>query len=292
MTFGPLRLIIVGVPMLLALAATILGCISFAGSTNATHYPINQIYTFKLQTATINLSTVLGSEFDAVSALLPSISASTLGLSDIYTIGLWGYCKGDYDTASKNEYKVTYCSKPKAMYQFDLVQVITDQISQSIYELTHIDVSGLVQLPADVTQYVGTAQLISRVIFVTGIIGVITAFIALVITTLSLCSHLVSIVATLVSAFSFIMLAISAGCVTGVYYLIEKYFNTASSLFGLSATLGNKMFYALYWSATVAMLVATATNLIAIFCGLTLFALVKQDDEKEKQNEDYYGTPV
>lgn len=45
-------------------------------------------------------------------ALVNSIT-QTLGLSDFYQVGLWGYCQGNVGEG------ITYCSPPRALYSFD-----------------------------------------------------------------------------------------------------------------------------------------------------------------------------
>ncbi|KAI4097991.1 MAG: hypothetical protein L6R37_006740 [Teloschistes peruensis] len=53
-------------------------------------------------------------------ALINSI-ARTLGLHDFYQVGLWGFCEGYGD-------EITSCSKPKALYWFNPVAIILDEL--------------------------------------------------------------------------------------------------------------------------------------------------------------------
>lgn len=48
--------------------------------------------------------------------------AQTLGLHDFYQIGLWGYCSG-YGNEG-----VTFCSEPKTLYWFNVVEILTDEL--------------------------------------------------------------------------------------------------------------------------------------------------------------------
>lgn len=55
------------------------------------------------------------------SVLINSI-ARTLGLHDFYTVGLWGLCEGYIGQG------FTDCTTPQALYYFDPVTVITNQL--------------------------------------------------------------------------------------------------------------------------------------------------------------------
>lgn len=55
-------------------------------------------------------------------AVLINSVAQTLGLHDYYTVGLWGFCEGNDGTG------FTSCSKPKALYWFNPVEILVDQL--------------------------------------------------------------------------------------------------------------------------------------------------------------------
>jgi len=74
-----------------------------------------QIYFIKLNLSDVFPTTIPNSN------LLNSI-AETLGLHDFYQVGLWNYCEGYLAEG------VTGCTKPKALYWFDPVSIISDQL--------------------------------------------------------------------------------------------------------------------------------------------------------------------
>ena len=84
------------------------------GSTSATAVR-KDIYFIKLNLANIIPLTVPDS------GLINSI-AQSLGLSDIYTVGLWGFCQGNLGEG------IVQCSKPKVMYWFNPVEIIQSEL--------------------------------------------------------------------------------------------------------------------------------------------------------------------
>lgn len=69
-------------------------------------------------------------------ALINTI-AQTLGLHDFYQVGLWGFCEGYQGQG------VTSCSKPQALYWFNPVDILTNELlagasSESLYYRSRI----------------------------------------------------------------------------------------------------------------------------------------------------------
>lgn len=236
--------------MVFSIAALILGALACAGSTKNMD-PVNQIYMFRLNISDIDVSSVFGSSV--------TLSANDIGLSDIYSIGMWGYCKGENDNG---EYKVKSCTNPTPMYLFDPVKILTEDLGSDI------SVDDL-NLPDKIENYVKTAKIVSKLIFITTLIGVIAAFLVAVLTILSFCSHFVSCLATLLAIISFLGLLLSAAASTGVYTIVKKYFNDSASQYGITGTLSNYHFYGLIWGATAAALITCVFNFFAICCGRT-----------------------
>lgn len=258
------RFFVVLIPLIFSIAALVLGAFACAGSTKDMT-PVDQIYMLRMNITDIDVSSVFGSSVSA------SISASDLGLSDIYSIGMWGYCKGDNDNG---DYNVTYCSKPTPMFLFDPVSILTEDLSTSIS-------SSDLNLPDKVEDYIKTAKIVSKVIFITTIIGVVAAFVVAVLTLLSFCSHFVSCVATILSIITFLALGIAAAASTAAYTIVKKYFNDALDDYGISATLSNYRFYGLIWAAFVAALITAVFSLFAICCGRTSSKTKVVEVEKE-----------
>jgi hypothetical protein len=69
----------------------------------------------------IDLSNIIPRSFpDAV--LINSIARS-IGLHDFYQVGLWNFCEGFEDGSG-----ITYCSTPRAMYAFNPVDILLNEL--------------------------------------------------------------------------------------------------------------------------------------------------------------------
>lgn len=55
-------------------------------------------------------------------AVLINSIARSIGLHDFYQVGLWGFCEG------YNDEGITSCSKPKALYAFNPVDIILNEL--------------------------------------------------------------------------------------------------------------------------------------------------------------------
>jgi len=89
-----------------------------------------QIYFIKLNLSHVFPTTIPNSN------LLNSI-AQTLGLHDFYQVGLWNYCEGYLAQG------VTDCTKPRALYWFDPVSIISNQLVSGASGMT------ISRIPAD-----------------------------------------------------------------------------------------------------------------------------------------------
>ena len=76
---------------------------------------LNKIYFIKL-----DLSDII--PVSVPNAVLINSIAQTLGLHDYYTVGLWNFCEGN------NGVGFLKCSKTKALYWFDPVKILQDEL--------------------------------------------------------------------------------------------------------------------------------------------------------------------
>lgn len=259
------RVFVVFFPLFFAVGTVILSAFACAGSTS-NKSPVNDIYLFKMNLQNLSVSEVYGLD----------VSLSSLNISNIITIGMWGYCKGEYDESVADSYRVEYCSTPKAMYVFNPIELLEQQLNSSLSLtstevdiLNQVDVDVDVKLPNQVEDYIKTVKILSKVIFICTIIGVCAGFVSGVLTLFSFCSHCLSFLAAAFGLVSFLSLIISGGAATGGYELIKKYFNKEVETFGIESGLGNYYFYALIWASVAAALLLTLTNFFAICCGST-----------------------
>lgn len=83
---------------------------------NISNKPVlRESYFFKLDTANVVPQSV-------PNAIFINTIARSIGLHDFYQVGLWNYCEGYYDTG------ITYCSTPKAMFWFDPVKILLNEL--------------------------------------------------------------------------------------------------------------------------------------------------------------------
>lgn len=85
------------------------------GNTSASDSIRNSIYFIRL-----DLSEVIPQSVP--DALIVNTIARTLGLHDFYQVGLWSYCEGYVNQG------VTDCSAPMALYWFNPVDILVNQL--------------------------------------------------------------------------------------------------------------------------------------------------------------------
>jgi hypothetical protein len=142
------------------------------------------------------------------------------------------------------------------MYTFNPVQIFDDELfaGQSV------------DVPASIQNDLNRLHTASQWMFALYIVGVILAFITILVGLTTLCALFGSIIATFVSflAFVFILGATLVAQITFIIY--RNAINNTIPEFNVSATLGTTMF-SFSWVASVAALAAFFGFLIGICCG-------------------------
>ncbi|SCU77578.1 LAMI_0A01618g1_1 [Lachancea mirantina] len=228
----------------LSFAACILAIVACAGSTK-NYDPINKIYEAQLDLSGIQVSTVLPGA--------GSVSLSSLGLPSFVNLGVYSYCVGTSST------DVTSCTSPSGIQEFNLKKIIYDNIDDN-------QVAGLVNsianivLPEQMQKNMKYYNDLVKCMFITLHIGIVTAFINLVLNLVRWILHtfVLTWFARFFSLVSFLSLLISAGTSTGTYVYIKHILSQNYADYGISLSLGRN-FYALLWASVVAALL----NLIA-----------------------------
>lgn len=106
-------------------------------------------------------------------------------LRDFYTISLWGYCAGN---KTNDGYEVDYCSKPKASFWFNPVE---------IWNLNETGVDEL--FPSNLNRALDIYETVSKWMFVAYTVAVIATIIELIVGLSAIFSRLGSLVTSLVS---------------------------------------------------------------------------------------------
>lgn len=99
--------------LFLFVAVIFLILVQIAGTSNRPI--INNWYFLKLDVSDVVPSSV--PNFQLINTI-----AQTLGLHDFYQVGLWGFCEG-YEGQG-----VTFCSDPKALYWFNPVEILRNEL--------------------------------------------------------------------------------------------------------------------------------------------------------------------
>ncbi|ODQ62699.1 hypothetical protein WICANDRAFT_76867 [Wickerhamomyces anomalus NRRL Y-366-8] len=209
--------------------------------------PYRNIYTLKLDFTNINFTAVI--PFPRFATAVASLDLQKAGLSDIYSIGVKHYCKGQKLT--NGDYRITYCTSASKNYYFEPHQLIASEISNANRRNALRDLEYLsVRLPSSVDFFRLQSKMTDK-IFITMLVGVLFAGISLILNFISLCYPPsqefilgISFLSTIVSAAT---LLISAAIATSVYDRARKGFSNGDNQYGISGTWGNSAFYALLW---------------------------------------------
>lgn len=108
-----------------------------------------------------------------------------LNLQDFYDIGLWGYCSGN---KTSNNFVVNFCSKPKAEFWFNPVD---------IWKLNNTGVQNL--LPQNLQTALDTYQNVSKWMFIAYAVAFVATIVELLVGITAIFSRLGSLVTSLVS---------------------------------------------------------------------------------------------
>ena len=141
------------------------------------------------------------------------------------------------------------------MYTFDLVQVFSGELFSG----------QSVNIPQSIQNTLGSLHTASRWMFALYLVGVILAFITVMVGFMALCMMLGSCIATFVSLFAFVFIG-AATVVAQVMFTIYRVINNTITELNVSASLGTAMF-AFSWIATLAALIAFFGFSIGICCG-------------------------
>jgi len=196
--------------------------------------------------------------------------ASSLNLSDFYSVYMMNYCKGIYSpnaslTAENGSHvtrKAAYCSPRNAMFHFNITKVVQDALPSPI-------TLSSITWPKSITDAESTIRMAS-------IAAETLYIIAIVLTGLALFSAIASLITTgrlsvcfntVINALSFTALLLASAIATTILVKAVDAFNAYDTDLGIHATRG-KRFLGTTWTATALMLVATTTSLVQVCVGM------------------------
>lgn len=235
-----------------------------------------------------------------------SLNSSELGLSDMYSVGFYGYCKGSLDgeveeiadlgTLGKqfrnNNVNYTYCSSPKVGYKLDPLELLKHEITEQIENY----VNGLSSLTAGLTDSIA-AELLAAVSsisyenlglpgnlkkdltllhsltiagFALILSGACLAFISLIFQVFGLCcspeNAFLSCCNFILMFFVALVVVIGSALTTGAYLYVRRVVNNNLDEYGVKSYL-SVQFYAFSWCAAVSALLFVIFCIIGYCCG-------------------------
>lgn len=178
-------------------------------------------------------------------------------IRDFYDIGLWGYCAGN--KTSSGEYKVDYCSKPKAEFAFDPVTVWGLNSSSSGASNVE-DV-----LPSNLHKALDTYKTVSKWMFIAYMVAFGATAIELIFGLFAICSRLGSFVTSIISGVAFIFTLAASVTATAMFAVFTGTFDTALKQYHIHGSMG-KNIYVATWIATAFALCGTMFWLFSSCC--------------------------
>lgn len=191
-------------------------------------------------------------------ALINTI-AQTLGLHDFYQVGLWGFCEG------YNGQGVTYCSSPQALYWFNPVEILRNELlagasskfldwKPHLFTLVRNDhwLLGtdivLVNLPADINDILDLIKIASHVMFGLFLTSACLSFVLIFTVPFALYSRWLSLP---IAIFTFLnaLFVTAASIIATVMFVIFRNVMSSVAELNISAEVGGYLF-GFMWTAS------------------------------------------
>ncbi|OKL56634.1 hypothetical protein UA08_08198 [Talaromyces atroroseus] len=248
------RIVCIAFPYAVTVGALVSLIFVGIGSTNSKSSTDNDLYFFRadLSNLTISGTSLLSAAESALSDLtsrsdadsaLESALTDAVGKSnirDFYDIGLWGYCSGN--KTSDGKYVVDYCTKPKAEYAFDPVEVWGLNSSSADSAIDDI-------LPTSLKDALSTYKAVSKWMFIAYIIAFAATALELIVGIFAICSRMGSFITSLISGVAFLFTAAASITATALFAVYTGVFNSDLKQYDIHGSMGKNIFVAT-WFAT------------------------------------------
>ena len=180
-------------------------------------------------------------------ALINSI-ARTLGLHDFYQVGLWNFCEGYED-------EITYCSKPKALYWFNPIEILLNELLAG----------ATVAIPTDITDALRLVRLASRAQFGFFIVSLPLSLLSVLAAPFAPASRLLTIPISLICLLCAFCTTVATVVATALWTIFQHTVEKAGMQVNMSATFGTEMF-AFMWIAAASSLIGAVIMLGECCC--------------------------
>ncbi|PLB45499.1 hypothetical protein P170DRAFT_413762 [Aspergillus steynii IBT 23096] len=258
------RIFCIFTPYVLTIASLICIIMVGLGCTNSGSNNLNELYFFRANLENMTTSATTDSKVsDALEKAHLKVNDGDIksaleqvqkqfGISDFYTVGLWGYCDGN--VTDSNEYKVEECSKPKAQFYFDPLKV------------WNLEDSGLDNaLPDGMSKALNIYKNVSKWMFVAYIVAFVATVVELIVGVFAVCSRWGSCVTTLVSGVAFLFTTAASVTATAMFATVTGTFNENLKDYGIKGNMG-KNIYVATWLAVAFSLGAGLFWMISSCC--------------------------
>lgn len=257
--------------------------------------------------AVVTLAADLAADPDlVVKEIISDLNHLDLGLSDFYSVGFWGYCKGNvgsnvtwldnlgqFGKAFNNRnVNFTYCSPAKAGFRFDPLEVLKHEMENAITGtiegsgvlpaiLTDTEKAELLVLvssityddlglPGDLHSNMSTLNSVTVAAFALILAGAVLAFISIVFQVLGVVisqNHtILSVLNFSLMVIVFLVVLVGSAMSTGVYMYVRGQVNDNIDDFGVKSFL-SVQFYAFLWSSVAAALLMCVLSFLGYCCG-------------------------
>lgn len=216
-------------------SAFILAIIGCAGSTK-NYYPINHIYTSQIDLTQVSISSIISSS-----------TVAEVSFPGYINLGLWSYC------LENDNHSVTSCTSPKGIQNFNLKELLYDNIEDNSV-LQTLDSASSILLPEKFQDKLKYFNALIKCMFITLLIGIVLSFLNTIVCIIRWIIHLkfVQVIGGILSFFSFVSLLVSAASTVSILVIINRILND-NDTYGIKLNFG-QVYLGLIWGAVVAAL--------------------------------------
>ncbi|KAL5361423.1 actin cortical patch SUR7/pH-response regulator pali [Aspergillus floccosus] len=172
-------------------------------------------------------------------------------VSDMYAVGLWGYCRG---TLKEGGVNFTDCTKPDSSFWFNFTEVLDlrDSWAQRMF-------------PNQVEKVVGAYKAASKGVRATYIAALSTTILTLGSGVITMFSGQLGVIVRVMALAAAVFNIAASATATGIYVSLIGVLQSVFSSSGISATLGQRML-ATSWLATAFSIIASVLWLLSCCC--------------------------
>ncbi|KAJ5602019.1 hypothetical protein N7510_011553 [Penicillium lagena] len=260
------RIACIFTPYVLTVASLI--CLIFVGigCTASNSSTKTNLYFFRINTENITTSSKTTQEIQTIledTHLENEISVQQVqnfvdavkkdvNLKDFYDIGLWGYCDGSIKNG--DEFDSTFCSKPKAEFYFNPLDV-WDIDTEAMRD----------ELPSAYNKGMKVYKAVSKWMFIAYIIAFIATCLELILAGFAICSRWGSCVVFLFSTAACLFTVAASATSTALFVILKGVVEGNLKAYGVTGNLGTNI-YAATWLAAAFAIAANIFWLFSVCC--------------------------